>query len=157
MLQAAAVAILFAFWVLMSGHFTPFLLAAGLGTALAVLALARRMRVLEDGFPIGLGVPALTYWPWLGWEIVKSAWAVTRIILSPRMRVSPVFVRVKPTQASPLARVTYANSITLTPGTITVEADEDEFLVHALTEAGAEDLAGGEMDRRVTAFERRAR
>ena len=155
MLQAAAIAILFAFWVLLSGYFTPFLLAAGLGSAIAVFLLARRMRVLEDGFPIGLGIPALTYWPWLGWEIVKSAWAVSRIILSPRLPVSPVFVRVKPTQRSALARVTYANSITLTPGTITVEADDDEFLVHALTQAGAEDLAGGEMDRRVTAFDRK--
>ena len=156
MLQAAAVAILFAFWLLLSGYFTPFLLAAGLGSAAAVFALARRMRVLEEGFPLGLGLPALTYWPWLGKEIVKSAWAVTRIIVSPRLPISPVFVRVRPTQRAPLARVTYANSITLTPGTITIDADSDEFLVHALTVEGAEDLAGGEMDRRVTAFDRRA-
>lgn len=154
MLQAAAVAILFAFWMILSGHFTPFLLAAGLGSSVAVFFLARRMHVLEDGFPVALGIPALTYWPWLALEIVKSAWGVSRIILSPSLPVSPVFVRVKASQRSPLALVTYANSITLTPGTVTVEADGDEFLVHALTQAGADELARGEMDRRVTAFDR---
>lgn len=156
MLQAAAVAILFAFWVMLSGYFTPFLLAAGLGSAVAVFFFTRRMGVLEAGFPIELGIPAITYWPWLAWEIVKSAWAVSRIILSPRLPISPVFVRVKATQRTPPARVTYANSITLTPGTITVDADGEEFLVHALTQAGADDLARGEMDRRVTAFDRGA-
>jgi len=154
MLQAAAVSILFSFWLLLSGHFTPFLLAAGLGSSVAVFFLARRMRVLEDGFPIALGIPALTYWPWLAWEIVKSAWDVSRIILSPRLPISPVFVRVKPSQRTTAARVTFANSITLTPGTVTVDADGDEFLVHALTQASADELARGEMDRRATAFDR---
>jgi multicomponent Na+:H+ antiporter subunit E len=72
------------------------------------------------------------------------------------MPVSPVFVRVRPTQRSPLARVTYANSITLTPGTITVEAQSEEFLVHALTRAGADGVVGGEMDRRVSRLDRDA-
>jgi multicomponent Na+:H+ antiporter subunit E len=155
MLHVAAVAILFSFWLLMSGYFTPFLLAAGLGSSIAVWLFARRMGVLEQGFPIGLGIPAITYWPWLAWEIVKSAWAVSRIILSPRLPISPVFLRVRASQRTTAARVTFANSITLTPGTITVDADDEEFLVHALTQAGADDLAGGEMDRRATAFDPR--
>lgn len=155
MLHAAAIAILFAFWVLMSGYFTPFLLGAGLASSVAVWVFARRMRVLESGFPLHLGLPALTYWPWLAKEIVKSAWGVSLIILSPRLPISPVFVRVRPTQRTPMALVTYANSITLTPGTVTVDADDDEFLVHALTQEGAADLAAGEMDRRVTRFDRR--
>jgi multicomponent Na+:H+ antiporter subunit E len=52
--------------------------------------------------------------------------------------------------------VIHANSITLTPGTITIEADDEGFLVHALTRAGADGLAGSEMDRRVTRMEGRA-
>lgn len=155
MLHVAAVSILFSFWLLMSGYFTPFLLAAGLGSSIAVYVFTRRMGVLEKGFPIELGIPAVTYWPWLAREIVKSAWTVSLIILSPRLPISPVFVRVRPSQRTTPARVTFANSITLTPGTITVDADGDEFLVHALTQAGADDLAGGEMDRRVTAFDPR--
>lgn len=154
MLYAAAVAILFAFWVLMSGQFTAFLLGAGLASAIAVVLFARRMGVIDrEGIPLHLGLRALTYWPWLAREIVKSAWGVARIILRPRLSISPEFVRVRPTQRTTIGRVTYANSITLTPGTITIEADGDEFLVHALTRAAAADLAGGEMDRRVTRAE----
>jgi len=84
-----------------------------------------------------------------------SGWQVTRIILAPRLPVSPVLVRFRPSQKSTAGLVTHANSITLTPGTITVEADHDSFLVHALTRAGAEGLAGSEMDRRVTRLEGR--
>ena len=63
-------------------------------------------------------------------------------------------VRVRTTQKTDVGRTTFANSITLTPGTLSVEVGEDEFLVHALTIEGANDLAAGDMDRRVTAFER---
>jgi len=70
--------------------------------------------------------------------------------------VSPVLVRFKPSQHSTLGLVTHANSITLTPGTVTVEAVHEEFLVHALTQEGADGLAGSEMDRRVSRFEGKA-
>lgn len=154
MRYAIAVALLFAFWVLLSGYFTAFLLAAGLGSAVAVFAFARRMAVIEpEGFPVHLGPAALLYWPWLGVEIVKSAWDVSKIILDPKLPISPTWVRVRASQRSVIGRVTYANSITLTPGTITIEAETDEFLVHALTREGAQSLAEGGMDRRVTRFE----
>jgi multicomponent Na+:H+ antiporter subunit E len=80
---------------------------------------------------------------------------VTRIILAPRLPISPTLARFKPSQKSAVGLVTHANSITLTPGTITIEAGRDEFLVHALTRAGAAALAGSEMDRRVTVLEGR--
>jgi multicomponent Na+:H+ antiporter subunit E len=154
MRYAIAVAILFAFWISLSGYFTPFLLGAGLASSIAVLLFALRMTVIDrEGFPIRLGLAALTYWPWLIVEIVKSAWDVSRIILHPRLPISPVWVQVKASQRTAIGRVTYANSITLTPGTITLEAEGDEFTVHALTRAGAEGLAEGTMDRRVTRFE----
>lgn len=149
-----AVAILFAFWTLMSGHFTPFLLGAGVASSVAVVWFARRMTVIDErGFPVHLGPAAVLYWPWLVKEIVKSAWDVAKIILTPSLPISPRWVRVKATQRTAIGRVTYANSITLTPGTITIEAEDDEFLVHALTRAGAEGLLEGEMDRRVSRFE----
>ena len=59
-------------------------------------------------------------------------------------------IRVKTSQTSDLGKVIYANSITLTPGTISVEVANDEILVHALSKGGAEDLLTGKMDRRVT-------
>ncbi|HMM53750.1 MAG TPA: Na+/H+ antiporter subunit E [Candidatus Desulfobacillus sp.] len=156
MLHAAGVfLVLSAFWFLLSGLFTPFLLAAGAGSALAVLVFARRMDVIDhEGHPMHLGCRALiNYWPWLSIEIVKSSWDVSRRILHPRLPISPTLVRFRPTQATPLGLVIHANSITLTPGTISVEVAPDEFLVHALTAEGAADLAGSEMDRRVAAME----
>ena len=154
MRSAIAVALLFASWIFLSGYFTPFLLGAGLACSVAVFLFARRMAVIDARtFPVHLGVAALLYWPWLVKEIAKSAWDVAWIILQPRLPISPCWIRVKPTQRTTIGRVTYANSITLTPGTITIEADGDEFVVHALTREGAAGLATGDMDRRVTRFE----
>ncbi len=156
MLHAAGVFLaLFAFWLLLSGMFTPFLLAAGAGCALAVLAFARRMDVVDhEGHPIHLGWQALvSYWPWLIKEIAKSSWDVSRRILDPRLPISPTLVRFRPSQTTSLGLVIHANSITLTPGTISVEVAPGEFLVHALTAEGAAALAGSEMDRRVAAME----
>jgi multicomponent Na+:H+ antiporter subunit E len=150
----ALVGTLYAFWLAMSGIYTPFLLAAGLVTALAVAALAWRMEVADrEGHPVHLTLAALGYWPWLVKEIVKAGLQVSRIVLDPRLPVSPTLVRFKPSQRSTVGLVTHANSITLTPGTITIEASRQEFLVHALTRAAGAGLAGSEMDRRVSRFE----
>jgi multicomponent Na+:H+ antiporter subunit E len=147
-------AVLFAFWVLLSGMFTPFLLSAGLIASILVALLAWRMEAADnEGHPIQLAAGALFYWPWLIKEIALSGWQVTKIILHPRLPVSPALVRFKPSQETTAGLVTHANSITLTPGTVTVEAAHDEFLVHALTREGAQSLAGSEMDRRVRRLE----
>ena len=149
-------ACLFAFWLLLSGHFEPLLIAAGIGSAVAVALFARRMKVLDgEGHPIHLSLRALGYCPWLAKEIVKSAWTVSGIILDPRLPISPTLVRFKPSQRSIVGLVAHANSITLTPGTITVEAEGGEFLVHGLTQAAAEGCKDSEMDRRVSRFEGR--
>ncbi len=154
MRKVSAAISLFVFWVLLSGHFTPFLLTAGAVSAFAVVVFARRLELVDpEGHPVDFSGSALRYWPWLGVEIVKSAWDVSRLIVDPKLPISPTLVRVKPTQVSAVGRVVYANSITLTPGTVTVVAGREEFLVHAITRAGAESLAAGDMDRRVTRFE----
>lgn len=154
MRKVSAAVSLFVFWVLLSGYFTPFLLTAGALSAIAVVAFARRLEVVDpEGHPVDFSGSALRYWPWLGVEIVKSAWDVSKIIVDPKLPISPALVSVKTTQVSALGRVVYANSITLTPGTVTIVAGRDEFLVHALTRAGAGSLAEGDMDRRVTRFE----
>ena len=145
---------LFAFWLLLSGHFEPFLIAMGAASAIAVVLFSRRMRVIDhEGHPIGLCLQALLYWPWLAKEIVKSAFTVSRIILDPRLPISPTMVRFKPSQRSVVGLVTHANSITLTPGTITVEAEGGEFLVHGLTKTSADGCVDSEMDQRVSRFE----
>lgn len=148
------VVILFAFWLLLSGYFVPFLLTMGAVSAIAVAMLGRRMGLVDDeGHPIRLGWRLIFYWPWLFKEIAKSAWDVSRIILSPRLPVSPTLVRAKTSQKTTVGVVTYANSITLTPGTISVDVKQGEILVHALTREAAAGLLEGEMDRRVTRFE----
>ena len=151
----SSVLFLFGFWLILSGHYTPFLVTMGLLTALGVVWLARRMDVVDrEGHPVHLAPRALfSYWPWLLREIIKSGWDVTRIILTPRLPVSPTLLRFTPTQNTNVGLVTHANSITLTPGTISIEVGRGEFLVHAVTEAGADGIRGGEMDRRVARFE----
>lgn len=145
---------LFAFWLLLSGFFTPFLMAAGAGSALAVVWFARRMDVVDhEGHPIQLGPKALIYWIWLIQEIIKSAWDVSKIILHPSLPISPTMVRFKPSQTTDVGLVLHANSITLTPGTIAIEVSPQEFLVHGLTRAGALGTIDSDMDRRVSACE----
>jgi multicomponent Na+:H+ antiporter subunit E len=146
------------FWLLLSGHFTVFLLAAGIGSAAAVVWFARRMDVVDqEGHPVHAGSLVLIYWPWLFKEIVKSAWTVTTIILHPKLPISPTLVRFRPTQRGDVALVIHANSITLTPGTITIEATAQEFLVHGITRESAAAVIDSEMDRRISRVEDSAR
>jgi multicomponent Na+:H+ antiporter subunit E len=145
---------LFLFWVVLSGYFTAFLLGAGALCALAVAWVAGRMDVIDrEGHPIHLGLSALTYWPWLFKEIAKSAWTVSGIILNPRLPISPTIVKFAPGQRTVVGLVTHANSITLTPGTISVEVEPGEFVVHGLTREGAAGCIHSEMNLRVCRFE----
>ena len=145
---------LYLFWLLLSGFFTVFLLSAGAGSAFAVVWFARRMDLVDhEGHPIQLGPRILIYWLWLLKEIGKSAWDVSKIIVHPKLPISPTLVRFKPSQRTDVGLVVHANSITLTPGTITIEATSDEFLVHGLTHGNAAATVGSEMDRRITLCE----
>jgi multicomponent Na+:H+ antiporter subunit E len=147
-------AFLFVFWLALSGQYTPVLIVAGAVCAVLVLLAAIRMRVADaEGHPFEVLPRALTYWPWLAVEIAKSAWAVTKIILDPRLPISPTMTVVRANQKTTVGRATYANSITLTPGTITVGVSGQDLTVHALVSAGADDLEAGGMDRRVSQFE----
>ena len=146
--------ILFFFWLVLSGHYTPFLVIAGaVCAALCVFAMLRARVADAEAFPIELLRGAVTYYPWLIREIAKSAWAVTKIILHPRLPISPTMTVVRASQNTSAGFATYANSITLTPGTITVGVNGKELIVHALVVEGALDLEEGGMDRRVSRFE----
>ena len=146
--------VLYAFWFLLSGYLTPFLLAVGAGSALCVVLLAARMKIVDrEGHPIQMLAAVVLYWPWLIKEIAKSAWNVSKIILDPGLPISPVLVRFKPSQKSQVGLATHANSITLTPATITIEATRDEFLVHGLTRASGAGVVDSEMDRRISKVE----
>jgi len=147
-------AFLFAFWLALSGHYTAFLMTVGAIVAVLCVVVAARARAVDaESHPIELFTGALTYFPWLFWEIWKAGWAVTKIILDPKLPISPAMTVVKASQKTAPGIATYANSITLTPGTITVAVDGNDLTVHALVVDGAIDLEGGGMDRRVSQFE----
>ena len=146
--------VLYGLWMLLSGYFQPLLLGLGAGSVLAVLWIAHRMDVIDhEGHPIHLTGRAFLYWPWLIVEIVKSNIDVAKVILSRKMPIHPSVIEIKATQETELGQVILANSITLTPGTVTIAIDRDIMSVHALTREAAEGLQTGDMDRRVTAME----
>lgn len=148
---------LISFWLLLSGMFTPFLVAAGVGSAMVILLLSRRMDSLDaDSGSMQLRWPSLfTYVPWLLKEIVKSGLDVSWRVLHPALPISPAMVEFSPSQRTAAGLVIHANSITLTPGTITVTAEPGRFLVHALSSQAGDGLAGSEMDQRCHALEAR--
>jgi multicomponent Na+:H+ antiporter subunit E len=151
---ASLAVVLFLFWLALSGHYTTFLVGAGAACAVLCVFMAARMGVVDsEGHPVHRVRGALTYLPWLWWEIAKSAWAVSKLILNPRLPISPTMTQVAATQKTTVGVATYANSITLTPGTITTGVKGNLLTVHALTRDGALDLEGGGMDARVTRFE----
>ncbi len=147
--------LLLSLWLLLSGIYTSWLISLGCLSCLLVVLVARRMDVVDhEGHPMHLHTQALLgYWHWLLLEILKSNWLVIRCIMSPNMPISPAVIALRSSQRTDLGRVIYANSITLTPGTVSIDVDGDITEVHALTQAVADDLREGEMDRRVTAVE----
>ena len=147
---------LFAYWLLLSGHYTPWLIGAGAVCSAGIVAFGTRMGFTdEEGYPAGLLPRAVIFWPWLAVEIVKSALGVARLIIDPRLPISPKLIRVDATQKTAVGLTTFANSITLTPGTISVEVSERnrQIWVHAISADTAAGLEDGEMDRRVSRFE----
>lgn len=147
---------LFALWLALSGYFKPFLLTLGVLSCLFTVYLAHRMKLLDDeAVPLQLRPALLLYWGWLGGEIFKSAVAVSRIILSRDMAISQNLVAVPCPPKTEMGHVIFANSITLTPGTITVETATGKFLVQSLTDEGANPEGFAEMGRRVALIEGR--
>ncbi|MBL6940705.1 MAG: Na+/H+ antiporter subunit E [Rhodospirillales bacterium] len=141
-------------WLLLSGIFEAWLLALGLGSTVVVIIFANRMDVIDhEGHPIHISWRAMLYWPWLAWEIVKANIDVARVILDPKMPITPKVLNINTLQVTELGHVFYANSITLTPGTVTLGLENGALEVHALTPAAIEGLLSGEMDRRVHAVE----
>jgi len=142
-------------WLLWSGYFHhALLLGLGAVSILLVLWIVRRMGLIDhEGVPVELLPRLFLYAPWLIWEIVKANVDVARRILDPRLPVAPRLIKVKAGQRLDLGRVVYANSITLTPGTVSLDVDGDEITVHALTREAAQGVETGEMDRKVSWLE----
>ena len=139
--------VLCAFWVVLSGHIDwsqahdKYFMISGLVSCALAVFLSAKVGFLDKEGPLGrvlLGM--FSYMPWLFWQIVKSNWDVVKRVWSPDMKLDPVVFTTPYKMQTELSVVTYANSITITPGTITVaiEPGKREFLCHALTPAGAD-------------------
>ena len=151
---ASLFVVLLILWLLLSGIYQPLIVTLGVVSCAFVAWIAHRMDVVDrEGHPIHLSWKAPIYWPWLIWEIVKSNIAVARIIIDPKLPISPRVFKVKASQVDELGHVIYANWITLTPGTVSIDLMDGWIEVHALAEPFATGLESGEMDRRVTKME----
>ena len=138
-----------ALWLGLSGHYVTLTLSLGGGSILLCIILAYRFDILDrEGSPYGRLLPLMAYWVWLMVEIFKANWVVIKACLKSDLDINPALVKVKTGCESDLARTVFANSITLTPGTVSVAIDGDKILVHALYEEQAQPEAFTEMDRR---------
>ena len=142
--------VLFLFWLLLSGHYVALILSFGVFSALLVTYFLMRMdSVDKEPVVFRPGFAAFHYFGWLMWQVVLSNIDVARRIWNPKLPIRPQWKRLDTRVSTPMEKTLYANSITLTPGTLTTDVREDHFMIHSLTPEGLEDLKEGEMEERI--------
>ena len=146
---------MFIFWILLSGEFTFILITSGVVASLIVAYLSHDIFVGKADLKTETGrvFKFIVYIPWLLWEIILANVEIAYLVLSPKPLVDPQIVRFKNDLKTDLGIVTLAHSITLTPGTVTVDANREEFVIHAIWQKSAEGIIGGEMQRKVKKIE----
>ena len=150
---AALLLILVVSWVLWSGIYKPLLVGLGLLSCLLSLWVAKRTGFFRHAMVLRalLRLPAL--WWWLLQEVVKSSLEVARVVLSPSLPIQPELVELTTSEEADSAKVILGNSITLSPGTVTIDVHENRLLVHCLTADSAAGLRSLEAERRVARLE----
>ena len=145
--------VLFGFWLLMSGYYTPLILSLGVISCILCVYLTIKGKFLHnETLPIYFFPRLIQYTLWLIKEILKSNIQTAKVIIM--KSEEPELFSVKATQKTNEGKVTYANSITLTPGTVTTQIKNDIFEVHALTKDFGDDVRSSEMDKMVTWLEK---
>lgn len=145
---------LYTLWLVLSGHYSALLITLGALSVCFVVWLSRRMRLVDsEGVFIHLFPGLVGYWIWMVKEIFVSNVQVARIVLSPSLPISPALIHYKASQSTDLGKVLFANSITLTPGTITTGVHGDDLRIHALEWVFVDGVEEGEMDARVLKLE----
>jgi len=148
--------VLAALWLGISGVYKPLLFMLGLGSVVFVVWMSKRMEVVGvEHNPILYSWRLPVYWLWLLKEIIKSNFDVARATLNPDRYVEPTVIFVPMALQSAVGKVTYANSITLTPGTVTLLLEDDEVEVHALTKNSAAGIQARAMERKIAWLENR--
>lgn len=154
MRNLATFVLLFAVWMLWSGHTEPLLVGLGLGSAALAVFLGAKLHLIdEEAFAFRLTFRLLGYVPWALWQVVKTNVEAARIILHPNLPHHSHLVHVAVTQRTALGQVIHANTLTLTPGTVTLDVRNGTFLIHALTRKAAAGDAARNLDRRVSRLE----
>lgn len=143
------------YWALLSGQFhNYFLIEAGVLCIAFVIWLAGRMGLLDDeGVPARYYPRLIPYVPYLAWQVILSNWDVLKRIWASDAPIDPRVARVPYATRSGFVTTTYANSITLTPGTVTIDVGERELLIHCLTKEGEDGLLEGDMERHAKTLE----
>ena len=141
-------------WVMLSGIFTPFHLGLGLGSSFLVACILRHLDITATykQYP-QIALRFIAYLPWLLIEVVRSSIDVAGYAWGPLHKISPNIAWIKAKQKSPMGLVVFANSITLTPGTLSIDIQDGEVEVHSMTLDMHEVLLVGEMNRRVAKLE----
>ena len=146
---------LMAFYVVLSGQIhNSFLMACGFVCCLGITLLAKRLGIVDDeGMPFRFWIRTALYLPWLMWQIVLANIDVLKVVWRPGKLPEGLMIEVPHRLNTAYGLATFMNSITLTPGTVTVDAGEGKLLVHALHQDAAEDLLNGQMHQRIQAIE----
>lgn len=140
------------FWLSLSGYFIPMILSFGVISVALVLGLCARMGILDNETVPYMNIPkTLSYLGWLSGEIIKANMTVVKAVLKPDMEISPTLVKIPAAQKTDIGRSMFANSITLTPGTVSMALDEGEITVHALLSEMADPADFAEMGARSAA------
>lgn len=152
---ASLFVVLLGTWILLSGQMTWLHLGSGLLACILITVLAVRSGIAGRQRMQLRGLATIVrYWPWLLYKIVVANLDVAYRVWHPRLPIAPRLFKAPLRTRTDIGTATYANSITLTPGTVTVSVGKRSLLVHALTEEGARDLLDGEMQSRLRALER---
>jgi multicomponent Na+:H+ antiporter subunit E len=146
---------LFATWVTLSGHFSPYFLLSGAACSALTVWLMGRLDVFGKGaWPLNLPRLVVSYLPWLIWQVVKANINVALRVWTPRLRIEPQIVRVPCRLQTEAGLALFANSITLTPGTVTLAIEGDELVVHSLSDVASRSVLEPAMQDRIAAMER---
>ena len=152
--------LLLGLWLLLSGHYDFFHIAMGVVSCFIVVLLHVRLRKyyfytgemeeassrLKEHYPAAIRFGRLLYYiPWLVWQIAIASIQVAKVVLNPKMPIDPALVKFKTRLPNTSAKVILGNSITLTPGTITIQVKDDEFLVHSVMDASASGIVDGSL------------
>ena len=147
--------LIFIFWFLLSGMTNLLMIMLGLFSSFLVVWIINKMDLVDHevsfhNFNIG---KLIMYFFWLLREIIVSNLKVCLYIVTPNKKINPEIIKIKSSQNSEFANVLYANSITLTPGTVTIDVDKNDFIVHTLDTQFKESLEKNIMDQKILSTE----